>query len=82
MLEEEVLSYVHAQNSAAAVQIRACRISAAIQHTWGAPYRLVEWTIGDRAIAFRRAVPAQSTPREIANALLSHVPGRLFCEAS
>jgi hypothetical protein len=82
MLEDEVLSHVRAQPCAAAAQIRACRISAALQHTWGRPYRLVEWTIGDGAVAFRRAIPAQSTPREIADALLSHVPGRRYCETS
>jgi Protein of unknown function (DUF2866) len=80
MLEDEVLSYVRAQERVTTARIRACRISAALQHTWGSPYRLVEWTIGDGALQFRRAVPAQSTPREIGDALLSYVPGRRYCE--
>lgn len=49
-----------------------------MQRPWGRPYRLVEWTMHLDAPARRQVVPAESTDAEIAEAVASHVPGRLY----
>jgi hypothetical protein len=79
--EPTVLDHLHAQQgNAQALSIRSCTVSAPIQPPWAPSYRLVEWTFRHDVESFRRAVPAESTPRQIAEAVMSHVPGRRFCQ--
>ncbi|MBI0331074.1 DUF2866 domain-containing protein [Burkholderia plantarii] len=61
-----------------AYPVQSCRVSVAMQRPWGRPYRLVEWTMHLDAPARRRIVPAESTDVQIAEAVASHVPGRLY----
>jgi hypothetical protein len=53
-----------------------------LQPPWGRSYRLVEWTMKHTPDSCRRVVPAESTPLEIAQAVVSHIPGRRFCQQS
>jgi hypothetical protein len=59
-------------------EIRSCTVSDPLQPPWGRSYRLVEWTMKHAPDSCRRVVPAESTPLEIAQAVVSHVPGRRF----
>ncbi|VBC04250.1 Protein of uncharacterised function (DUF2866) [Burkholderia pseudomallei] len=61
-----------------AFPVQSCRVSIEMQRPWGRPYRLVEWTMHLDAPARRRIVPAESTEAEIAEAVASHVHGRLY----
>ncbi|MBN3722818.1 DUF2866 domain-containing protein [Burkholderia sp. Ac-20379] len=61
-----------------AFPVQSCRVSVAMQRPWGRPYRLVEWTMHLDAPARRQIVPAESTDVQIAEAVASHIPGRLF----
>ncbi|MGA7779559.1 MAG: DUF2866 domain-containing protein [Paraburkholderia sp.] len=61
-------------------QIQSCTVSDPLQPPWGRSYRLVEWTMKHTPESCRRVVPAESTPLEIAQAVVSHIPGRRFCQ--
>ena len=77
MIEDDVLKHLRAlEHGGAQARIDSCRVSLPIQHPWGKPYRLVEWTTTFDADACRQAVPADSTPLEIALIVAQHVPGR------
>lgn len=79
MIEDSVFSHLHAILTCEhAFPVQSCRVSVAMQRPWGRPYRLVEWTMHLDAPARRRIVPAESTAVQIAEAVASHVPGRLF----
>ena len=81
MVEDTVFEHLRAmRGNEQALQVHTCTISAPLQHPWGRSYRLVEWTLGHDSDPCRRVVPAESTPREIAEAVISHVPGRRFCQ--
>jgi hypothetical protein len=45
-------------------------------------YLRVECTMKHTPESSRRVVPAESTPLEIAQAVVSHIPGRRFCQQS
>ncbi len=80
MVEDTVFEHLRAMpGNDEALQIHTCTISAPLHRPWGRSYRLVEWTLKHDMNACRRVVPAESTPREIAEAVLSHVPGRRVC---
>jgi hypothetical protein len=80
MVEDTVLDHLRALQGAQTLAIRSCTVSPPIQHPWGRSYRLVEWTFRHDVESFRRVVPAESTPLQIAEAVMSHVPGRRFCQ--
>ena len=77
MVEDDVLKQLRIlQHGNTRTGVDSCRISMPIQHPWGKPYRVVEWTTNHDADARRQAVPADSTPLEIAMMVAQHVPGR------
>ncbi|HTH59017.1 MAG TPA: DUF2866 domain-containing protein [Paraburkholderia sp.] len=77
MVENDVLKHLRALlHGDAKTGVDSCRISTPIQHPWGKPYCLVEWTTNHDADARRQVVPADSTPLEIARMVAQHVPGR------
>ena len=77
MVEDDVLKHLHTlQHSDAQTGVDSCRVSTPIQHPWGTPYRLVEWTTNLDTDARRQVVPADSTPLQIALIVAQHVPGR------
>jgi hypothetical protein len=81
-MEDAVLELLRAKPASPAThQVRTCTISAPSQLPWGRPYRLVEWTFKHDSVTQRCVVAADSTPHEIAAAVLSHVPGRRYCES-
>ena len=81
MVEDTVARHLRAMpGNEQGLLIRTCTISPPLQHPWGRSYRLVEWTFRHDAESCRRVVPAESTPRQIAEAVMSHVPGRRFCQ--
>jgi hypothetical protein len=61
-------------------QIHSCKVSDPLQPPWGRSYRLVEWTMKHTPESSRCVVPAESTPLEIAQSVVSHIPGRRFCQ--
>jgi hypothetical protein len=81
MVEETVFEHLRAMPGNDWVrQIHSCKVSDPLQPPWGRSYRLVEWTMKHTPEPSRRVVPAESTPLEIAQAVVSHVPGRRFCQ--
>ena len=81
MVEDAVFKQLQAMSgNLDAQQIHTCTVSAPQQLPWGRSYRLVEWTMKHDPDCCRRAVPAESTPQEIARIVLSHVPGRRVCQ--
>jgi hypothetical protein len=81
MVENTVFEHLRAMPDNEWVrQIHSCKVSDPLQPPWGRSYRLVEWTMKHTPEASRRVVPAESTPLEIAQAVVSHVPGRRFCQ--
>jgi hypothetical protein len=79
MVEDTVFEHLRAMPDHDWVrQIQSCTVSDPLQHPWGRSYRLVEWTLKHTPDSCRRVVPAESTPLEIAQAVVSHVPGRRF----
>jgi len=77
MVEDTVFEHLQAMRDCEWVrQIQSCTVSAPLQHPWGRSYRLVEWTMKHTPESSRRVVPAESTPLEIAQAVVSHIPGR------
>ncbi|WP_233806277.1 DUF2866 domain-containing protein [Paraburkholderia sp. HP33-1] len=81
MVEEMVVEHLHAMpDHQWTRQIHSCKVSDPLQPPWGRSYRLVEWTMKHMPESIRRVVPAESTPLEIAQAVVSHVPGRRFCQ--
>ncbi|ALL68831.1 Protein of unknown function (DUF2866) [Paraburkholderia caribensis MBA4] len=81
MVEDTVFEHLRAlHGNAQTLTIRSCTVSPPMQHPWGRSFRLVEWTFRHDVESFRRVVPAESTPRQIAEAVMSHVPGRRFCQ--
>jgi hypothetical protein len=77
MVEDDVLNHLRALlHDGAHASVDSCRISMPVQHPWGKPYRLVEWTMNHDEDARRQVVPADSTPFEIALIVAQHVPGR------
>ncbi|HEY3598258.1 MAG TPA: DUF2866 domain-containing protein [Paraburkholderia sp.] len=80
MVEDTVFEHLRAMpGNEQALQIQTCTISAPLQQPWGRSCRLVEWTFKHDAGSCRRVVPAESTPRQIAEAVVSHLPGRRYC---
>ena len=77
MVEDDVLNHLrtllHGGSQASVV---SCRVSMPVQHPWGKPYRLVEWTMGQDTGARRQVIRADSTALEIALMVAQHVPGR------
>ena len=83
MVEELVVEHLRAMPGQEWTrQIHSCKVSDPLQPPWGRSYRLVEWTMKHTPESSRRVVPAESTPLEIAQAVVSHVPGRRFCQTS
>jgi hypothetical protein len=83
MVEDTVFEHLRAMPDHDWVrQIQSCTVSDPLQHPWGRSYRLVEWTLKHTPDSCRRVVPAESTPLEIAQAVVSHIPGRRFCQHS
>ncbi|CAD6531450.1 DUF2866 domain-containing protein [Paraburkholderia metrosideri] len=81
MVEETVVEYLRTMpGNEWARQINSCKVSDPLQPPWGRSYRLVEWTMKHVPESSRRVVPAESTALEIAQAVVSHVPGRRFCQ--
>ena len=81
MVEDTVFEHLRAMPGNEWVhQIHSCKVSDPLQHPWGRSYRLVEWTMKHTPESSRAVVPAESTPLEIAQAVVSHVPGRRFCQ--
>jgi len=81
MVEEMVFEHLRAMpDHEWTRQIHSCKVSDPLQPPWGRSYRLVEWTMKHTPEASSRVVPAESTPLEIAQAVVSHVPGRRFCQ--
>lgn len=81
MVEETVFEHLRAMHGNDWVRhIHSCTVSDPLQPPWGRSYRLVEWTMKHTPESSRRVVPAESTPLEIAQAVVSHVPGRRFCQ--
>ncbi|MBB5447006.1 MULTISPECIES: DUF2866 domain-containing protein [Paraburkholderia] len=81
MVEEMVVEHLRAMPGHEWTrQIHSCKVSDPLQPPWGRSYRLVEWTMKHAPESSRRVVPAESTPLEIAQAVVSHVPGRRFCQ--
>jgi hypothetical protein len=79
VIEDAVFSHLFAiLNREHAFPVQSCRVSVAMQRPWSKPYRLVEWTMHQDAPARQRVVPADSTEHEIAEAVASHVPGRVY----
>lgn len=79
MIEDTFFSHLHMLLTREhAYPVQSCRVSVAVQRPWGKPYRLVEWTMHHDAPARRRVVPADLSEREIAEAVASHVPGRVY----
>ncbi|PXW17640.1 DUF2866 domain-containing protein [Paraburkholderia caballeronis] len=77
MVEDDVLKHLQTlQRGDAQPGVDSCRVSMPVQHPWGKPYCLVEWTTCQDADARRQVVPADSTPLEIARVVAAHVPGR------
>jgi hypothetical protein len=77
MVEDDVLT--HLQNlldDGAHSNVASCRVSTPLQHPWGRPCLLVEWTTPLDDGARRQVVPADSTALDIARLVASHVPGR------
>jgi Protein of unknown function (DUF2866) len=73
MVEDTVFEHLRAMRDHDWVrQIQSCTVSDPLQHPWGRSYRLVEWTL--------KHTPDSCTPLEIAQAVVSHVPGRRFCQ--
>ncbi|TKC92375.1 DUF2866 domain-containing protein [Trinickia terrae] len=81
MTEDTVFKHLQSTlKSEHALPVQSCRVSMPVQRPWGRPYRLVEWTTvahGD-VPSHRCIVPAESTEADIARAVASHVPGRLY----
>jgi hypothetical protein len=81
MVEDTVVEHLRAMSGNEWVrQIHSCKVSDPLQPPWGRSYRLVEWTMKHTPESSRRVVPAESTALEIAQAVVSHVPGRRFCQ--
>ncbi|PCE24055.1 hypothetical protein BWP39_30700 [Paraburkholderia acidicola] len=81
MTENAVFTHLQAMSANLhAQQIHSCTVSAPQQLPWGRSYRLVEWTLKHDPESRRRAVPAEYTATEIAELVISHVPGRRFCQ--
>ncbi|QQC67108.1 DUF2866 domain-containing protein [Paraburkholderia ginsengisoli] len=81
MVEKTVFEHLRAMPGNDWVsQIHSCKVSDPLQPPWGRSYRLVEWTMKHTPESSRAVVPAESTPLEIAQAVVSHVPGRRFCQ--
>ncbi len=77
MVEDDVLMHLQSLLRDGGVSaIASCRVSTPLQHPWGRPYRLVEWTTPLDEGARRQVVPAESTALEIARLVAQHVPGR------
>lgn len=77
MVEDDVLNHLRTLlHDDTQTGVDSCRVSMPVQHPWGKPYRLVEWTTGLDADARRQVVPADSTALEIAQMVAQHVPGR------
>ncbi|HEY1608680.1 MAG TPA: DUF2866 domain-containing protein [Paraburkholderia sp.] len=77
MVEDDVMNHLRTllQGGIRAC-VDSCRISMPVQHPWGKPYRLVEWTTNLDPDTRRQVVPADSTALEIALIVAQHVPGR------
>ncbi|MGH8779890.1 DUF2866 domain-containing protein [Paraburkholderia sp.] len=81
MTENAVFTHLQAMSgNLHAQQIHSCTVSAPQQLPWGRSYRVVEWTLKHDPECRRRAVPAEYTAPEIAELVISHVPGRRFCQ--
>ncbi|MCX4163094.1 MULTISPECIES: DUF2866 domain-containing protein [Paraburkholderia] len=81
MTEDAVFTHLQAMSANLhAQQIHSCKVSAPQQLPWGRSYRVVEWTLKHDPESRRRAVPAEYTATEIAELVISHVPGRRFCQ--
>ena len=76
MVEDDVLNHLRTLLHGEQIGVDSCRISMPVQHPWGKPYRLVEWTTGLDEDARRQVVPADSSALEIALIVAQHVPGR------
>jgi hypothetical protein len=76
MVENDVLMHLRSlTQDGASLSVDSCRVSP-LQHPWGRPCLLVEWTTPLDDGARRQVVPAESTALDIARLVAAHVPGR------
>ncbi|WP_428983467.1 DUF2866 domain-containing protein [Paraburkholderia phymatum] len=68
------------QGNAQTPSIHRCTVSPPMHHPWGLSYRLAERSFSHDVEFSLHVVPAESTSRQIAKAVMPHVPVQRFCQ--